>query len=247
MAKYTRSEFLRTVGATAAATGLGLAGSRARAQAGGTIDATRPDLVLVNGRVLTMDDDLPRAEAFAVKAGRFVAIGTNDDIRNLVRPETEIIDAAGTTVTPGFIDAHSHPASGGVRELVSVNLDLRSIGAIQDAIRKRAAETPPGEWIQGFKYDDTKVREGRQLTRKDLDEAAPDHPVVVTHRGGHVSWYNTKAFERVGVTAQDPRSAGRHDLSRERRAHRKSRRARQRAVRKAPFRPEAPARRGRRA
>lgn len=208
MARYTRSEFLRMSGAAAAATGLGLAGSRARAQAGRTLDATRPDLVVVNGRVLTMDDDLPRAEAFAVKDGRFVAMGTNDDIRNLVRPDTEILDAAGATVTPGFIDAHSHPASGGVRELVSVNLDLRSIGAIQDAIRKRAAETPPGEWVQGFKYDDTKVREGRQITKKDLDQAAPDHPVVVTHRGGHVSWYNNKAFAKVGVTAKTPDPPG---------------------------------------
>ncbi|HLE72317.1 MAG TPA: hypothetical protein VJH87_21745, partial [Vicinamibacteria bacterium] len=71
MTKYSRSEFLRLSGAAAA--GAGLAGSTARAQSGRTIDATRPDLVLVNGRVLTMDASLPRAEAFAVKSGRFVA------------------------------------------------------------------------------------------------------------------------------------------------------------------------------
>ncbi|MGH9322773.1 MAG: amidohydrolase [Vicinamibacteria bacterium] len=206
MTKYTRSEFLRISGAGAA--GLGLGGFPARAQSGGSVDETRPDLVLVNGRVLTMDDELARAEAFAVKNGRFVAVGSNDDVRNLVSPGTEVIDAEGMTVTPGFIDAHSHPASGGVRELVSVNLDLRSIGAIQDAIRKRASETPPGEWVLGFKYDDTKVREGRQITRKELDEAAPDHPVFVSHRGGHVYWYNTKAFEKAGVTAATPDPPG---------------------------------------
>ncbi len=206
MDKYSRSEFLRLTGAAAA--GVGLAGSTARAQSGRTIDATRPDLILVNGRVLTMDDSLPRAEAFAVKNGRFVAIGSNDDVRNLASGETTILDAEGMTVTPGFIDAHSHPASGGVRELVSVNLDLRSIGAIQDAIRKRASETPPGEWVLGFKYDDTKVREGRQITRKELDEAAPNHPVFVSHRGGHVYWYNTKAFEKAGVTVDTPDPPG---------------------------------------
>ncbi|MGH9335917.1 MAG: amidohydrolase family protein, partial [Vicinamibacteria bacterium] len=113
MTKYTRSEFLRISGAGAA--GLGLGGFPARAQSGGSVDETRPDLVLVNGRVLTMDDELARAEAFAVKNGRFVAVGSNDDVRNLVSPGTEVIDAEGMTVTPGFIDAHSHPASGGSR------------------------------------------------------------------------------------------------------------------------------------
>jgi len=206
MTRYSRSEFLRLTGAAAA--GAGLARPAAGAQPGGTIDAARPDLILANGRVLTMDDSLPRAEAFAVKNGRFVAVGSNGDVRNLASRETTIVDAEGMTVTPGFIDAHSHPASGGVRELVSVNLDLRSIGAIQDAIRKRASETPPGEWVLGFKYDDTKVREGRQITRKELDEAAPSHPVFVSHRGGHVYWYNSKAFEKAGVTVNTPDPPG---------------------------------------
>ena len=208
MASYTRSEFLRMTGAAAA--GLGLSGAKAAAQSSATLDATKPDMALVNGRVMTMDDDLASAEAFAIKNGRFVAIGSNDDIRNIIDHSTEVIDAEGLMVTPGFIDAHSHPASGGVREIVSLNLDLRSIDAIKDAIRARAAKTPPGEWVMGFKYDDTKVREGRQINRKDLDEAAPNHPVYVSHRGGHVYWFNTKAAEAAGVTAQTPDPPGGH-------------------------------------
>ena len=74
----------------------------------------------------------------------------------------------------------------------------------------RAAKTPPGEWVMRFKYDDTKVREGRQINRKDLDEAAPNHPVCVSHRGGHVYWFNTKAAEAAGVTAQTPDPPGGH-------------------------------------
>jgi predicted amidohydrolase YtcJ len=141
------------------------------------INSSGSDIVVVNGRIYTVDDTQPVVQAFAVKADRFVAVGSNDDIRNLATRNTTVIDAEGMTVTPGFIDAHSHPAYGGIYELVQVNCDLRSIPEIQAALRTRATQTPPGEWVLGFKYDDTKVREGRRITRKDLDEAVPDHPV----------------------------------------------------------------------
>ncbi len=168
------------------------------------------DLVLLNGRVYTVDAARPRAEAFAVLGGRFIAVGDSQDIRALVTERTEVIDAQGMTVTPGFIDAHSHPAWGGIEELVNVNLDLRSIAEILDALRTRADRTPPGEWVQGFKYDDTKVRDGRQLTLEDLDEAVPHHPVYVVHRGGHTCWYNSAAFERAGVDVDTPDPPGGH-------------------------------------
>ena len=203
MAKLTRSEFLRVAGAGAAATGFGFIQPPQD-----LVDATPPDVVLVNGHVLTMDEALPRVEALAVKGGRFVAIGSNADIRNTIGAGTEVIDAEGRTVTPGFIDAHSHPATGGVREITQVNLDLRSLDAIKDAIRTRASQTPAGEWVLGFKYDDTKVREGREITRKDLDEAAPNHPVFVAHRGGVEHYFNSKAAEVAGVTAQTPAPPG---------------------------------------
>ena len=72
----------------------------------------------------------------------------------------------------------------------------------------RAPETPAGEWIRGFKYDDTKLAEGRPLNRLDLDEAVPDHPAVVGHRGGHTSVYNSRAFALAGVTAETPDPEG---------------------------------------
>jgi len=168
------------------------------------------DLVLLDGRVYTVDDARPRVAAFAVQNGRFLAVGSSDEMRSFVGANTEIVDARGMTVTPGFIDAHSHPAWGGVEELVNVNLDLRSIAEIVEALRARAAETPPGEWVMGFKYDDTKVKDGRQIHITDLDAAAPDHPVYVVHRGGHTTWYNSAAFARAGVTAQTPDPPGGH-------------------------------------
>ncbi len=210
MPRQTRREFLES-GATLAAVvgvGTGFTGSTGLRPNTQGSNGLIPDMIVVNGRVYAVDDAQPMVEAFAVKGNRFVAVGSNDDIRNLATRDTTVIDAAGLTVTPGFIDAHSHPAYGGIYELVQVNCDLRSIPEIQAALRERAANTPLGEWVLGFKYDDTKVREGRRITRKDLDEAVPNHPVQVTHRGGHTAWYNSNAFELAGITAETPDPPG---------------------------------------
>ena len=201
MSQFNRRDFLKLGGVGAAALGVGGCQGSGQDAAG-----AEPDLVLLNGRIYTVDEAQSRAEAFAIKHGRFLAVGSNDDVRNLVTARTEVIDAAGMTVTPGFIDAHSHPS--GVRELTGVNVDLRSIAEIQQAMRRKAAETPPGYWVTGYKYDDTKLREGRPVSRKDLDEAVPDHPAMIGHRGGHTGVYNSKAFEIAGVTAETPDPPG---------------------------------------
>jgi predicted amidohydrolase YtcJ len=206
MANYTRAEFLSRSAALAAALGLGQVPSSAHAVKGGPRPAAArnpaPDLVLVNGRVYTMDDAQPRAEAFAVKSGRFLAVGSSDEVRNLVGRGTQVIDAGGMTVVAGFIDAHCHVS--GVAELVNVNANVGSIAEIQEAMRRRAAETPPGHWVIASMYDDTKLREGRPITRADIDAAVPNHPAVVAHRGGHTSVYNSEAFRLAGITAQTP-------------------------------------------
>lgn len=219
MSKWSRGEFLGVSATLAAALGLGHLPAQAdergpRAQGRRTAAGDEPDLVLLNGRVYTVDEELvtipegglPRAEAFAVKHGRFVAVGSSHDIENLVGPGTEVIDARGMTVLPGFIDAHSHPASGGIRELTLVRLDLPSNAEVLEALRERAAETPPGHLVRGFMYEETKVREGRPVTIKELDEAVPDHPVRINTRSAHVGWYNSMAFELAGVTrdTEDP-------------------------------------------
>ena len=141
MATYTRGEFLGMSAALVGATGLGLrpGNDLEAAQAAAGPGATA-DLALVNGRVYTMDDTQPRAEAFAVSNGTIIAVGSTADIRNLISSRTEVIDAGGMTVTPGFIDAHCHPATGGSRELVQVNLDLRSI---QDSSSRFATRPRP--------------------------------------------------------------------------------------------------------
>lgn len=198
MPALTRAEFLKLSGAAAAA-GLTTA---AGCSPGGS---ARPDLIVRNARVYTSKyaegaETMETAEAFAVQHGRFSAVGSDDEIANLAGPGVEVVDAGGMTVVPGFIDAHCHP--GGMRDLFEVNLDVRTIEDIKLAIRAAAADTEAGYWVDGFKYDDTKVTENgeyRRIDRHDLDEAAPNHPVRVSHRGGHIAWYNSKAFEMAGV------------------------------------------------
>ena len=168
----------------------------------------RPDLILYNGNFITIDSNIPSAEAVAIVGDRFYAVGTNDDIKKLGNRNTTMIDLSGSTVCPGFIDAHSHPASSGRQHLFNLDCDLRSIGAIKDVVREKARNTPKGEWIYGFKYDDTKTKEGRFLTTKDLDEAAPDHPVVIRHRGGHTNYVNSLAFTKAGVDENTPDPPG---------------------------------------
>jgi predicted amidohydrolase YtcJ len=165
-----------------------------------------PELAVVNGVVYTVDERRPKAEAFAVKNGRFLAVGSNDEIRGLVTRGTQVIDAHGKTVVPGFIDAHCHPAMTGISELLEVDCNRRTIVAIKKALRERADKTRPGEWVFGFKYDDTKLEDGRPLTRADLDDAVPNHPVRVIHRGGHTAVVNSAAFKLAGVerTTPDP-------------------------------------------
>lgn len=200
MKHVSRKEFLG-LGAAAAA---GLSAGCAPGASASSAD-TAPELVLVNGRVLTQDDAAPTATAFAIKDGRFLAVGSDDDIRHLAAPErTQVIDAGGMCVLPGFIDAHSHPSGVGVDELKNVNTNLGSIAKIQDALRAKAAQTPPGEWVVGFMYDDTKLSEGRPLNRKDLDAVSTEHPIVVGHRGGHTGVYSSAAFRTAGVTAATP-------------------------------------------
>ena len=179
---------------------------------------TRPDTVLYNGAVLTMSPREPEVQAVAVSGARVLAIGTSAQMLALAGAGTRRVDLGGKRVTPGFNDAHSHPCAGGVALLTQVALEMDSIEAIKDAIHAKAVRTPPGEWVVGFLYDDTKTP--RSLERADLDAAAPDHPVVVQHRGGHTAFVNTRALERAKVdesTANPPHgeyfrdASGRHN------------------------------------
>jgi predicted amidohydrolase YtcJ len=186
-----------TAGAAAGAIGSPWFGRTVAAVAGA--EGGSADLVVTNAKVYTVDSRLPRAEAFAVKNGRFIAVGTNDEIRGLAGKDTRTVDAKGMTIVPGFTDGHNH--AGGETLLYDVlvgnpfEVEFVTIDSIIDKLRAKARQTPPGTWVEGFFFDDTKVKDQRELNVKDLDEVSVEHPVVVRHRGGHTSFYNTKAFE----------------------------------------------------
>lgn len=171
-----------------------------------------PDQIIVNANVYTVDTNLPRAEAFAISADKFSAVGSNAEIRALAGPTTEIIDADGSTVLPGFIDCHVHARGETLLYEVLVGnpfeVEFVSIESIIDKLRAKAQTLPPGTWVEGYFFDDTKLTDGRELTRRDLDQVSLDHPVLVQHRGGHTSYYNSKAFEMAGVNRDTPNPMG---------------------------------------
>ena len=164
----------------------------------------KADVVVRGGRFYTMDDRIGPAEAMAVRGDRIIAVGRAADVENLIGASTRVIDAHGLTVTPGFIDAHSHPMM--ANEAVSVDVNVRTISEVQTRLAGQADRTPPGRWVQAHMYDDTKFEEGRPLNRDDIDMVVQSHPVMVRHRGGHTGVVNSRAFEIADVddTTPDP-------------------------------------------
>ena len=201
MSQISRRKFL----GSSAAIPLGI-GLSAGASALGGAPTGGADMIVTGAKVITMDRDQPIAEALAVRGSHLLAIGSSEEISHYANAGTTRIDAHGMTVTPGFIDSHSHPIL--PWESLGVNVNLRRISQVQDVLAQKAAETPPGDWVRGFMYDDTKFEEERPLNLKDLDEAVPNHPVYVAHRGGHTIVINSKAFEVAGVTMDTPDPVG---------------------------------------
>ena len=171
------------------------------------------DLVLLNGKVITVDPDFSIQEAIAVKDGLIAAVGTTREIQSNVGKETRVLDLRGKAVLPGINETHMHaPFFGASRPPLSLDLTYPTVQSIEDmveALRKRVAETPPGEWIRGFGWDQSSLEECRndpsRLPRKqDLDSVSPDHPIVFTDFSCHTLLVNSKALELTGITADTP-------------------------------------------
>jgi predicted amidohydrolase YtcJ len=212
---HSRREFVGLTGTgIAGLAGVPWLGSTASAEQASPAagDSPEADLVVFNAKVYTVDAARPRAEAFAVKGSRFLAVGTSDEMKALAGKNTQTFDARQMTIVPGFIDCHNHaPGNTLLYEVIVGNpfeVEFVTIRSIVDKLRTKAKETPPGTWVEGFFFDDTKVKDKRELNVHDLDEVSKDHPVAVEHRGGHTSFYNTKALEMAGITKNTPNPPG---------------------------------------
>jgi len=166
----------------------------------------KPDLVIVNAQVLTMDDPQPRAQAVAVAQDRILAVGDNDNIKGLAGPDTQVIDGQGLTLLPGFMDSHIHLLSlaRALQDLDCSPDKAPSIAAIAHRVFEWARIIPPGEWVRCYGYDDLVLEEHRHPTRHDLDDISPRHPVRLEHRSGHAMVLNSLGLQMAGIRADTP-------------------------------------------
>lgn len=174
-------------------------------------DKTYVDLAFINAKVITVNENDDMAEAVGIKKNKIVYVGTTKELLELTDENTRIVDVKGRTVMPGLIDSHFHPILNGFigDELDSaiINIDstqCKSIKELQDLIRKALKYKKKGEWVSSMGYEPAFLAEKRHPTLEELDEAAPDNPVQCLHVCGHISMYNSKALETIGVyTAED--------------------------------------------
>ena len=165
--------------------------------------AAHADLILTNARAITLDQAQPCAEAVAVAGEKILAVGRYQDIGNLRKPHTQVIDCRGLTLIPGLIDAHCHllATASALAGLDCGPASVSSIADLQGLLSRRAGETRPGNWIRGFGLEPSSLTEGRYPTRWELDSAAPRHPVRLEHGSGHAAVLNSQGLALAGIDA----------------------------------------------
>ncbi len=174
----------------------------------GAEEGLMADMVIVNGKIFTVNPAQPWAQAAAIRNGRFVAVGNDDDIRRLIGKETEVIDLKGKLALPGFNDAHLHFANGG---LYLLGIDLRPardekefVGILKEYIYK----IPKGEWISGGNWDHENWPSRKHPRKEMIDPITPGHPVLVSRLDGHMALANSLALKLAGITRDTPDPQG---------------------------------------
>lgn len=162
-----------------------------------------PDAIFINGKIVTVDAAFRVADAVAVRDGRFLAVGTTDEMRSIAGSSTKVVDLQGKTVLPGLIDTHAHVESAG---LLKHSVQLNDIGTVAQAlarISEFAAKTPKGRWIRGGQWHPiSQLAEKRFLTREELDRAVPDNPLCLPI--SHFTMVNSEALALAGITKDTP-------------------------------------------
>jgi len=169
-------------------------------------EVNSPELILTNGKILTLDSRFTVAQALAVRGGRILSVGTDAVVKALAGPQTRVIDLAGKSVTPGLIDTHAHFKAAGLADYVVIMGRAKTVAEALDAIKGFAAKKKPGEWIVGGAWHPpSQLAEKRYLTRQEIDSAAPNNPVYL-RTVGHFSMANSLALQKAGIdkTTADP-------------------------------------------
>ena len=162
------------------------------------------DLLLVHGRIHTLDPARPLATALLVRGERIVAVGGDADVRAKASPGARILDLAGRAVIPGLVDTHTHLFEA-MQSRVAGDLDVgvpavASLAAAVEAVRRRAASTPAGEWVLGDGWAESKWPERRYIRKGDLDPVSGGHPVYLVHVSGHAGTLDSEGLRRSGIT-----------------------------------------------
>jgi predicted amidohydrolase YtcJ len=169
------------------------------------------DVIFSGGAVITMEDPIvARHKDLALANGHILAIGDRGKLSDLERPETRIIDVKNKTLMPGLIDSHNHMVRFG-ENLQLVEVSPSKVNSLEDLLamlKDRAADTPTGKWVRAWGYDDTRLKERRHPTTKDLDRVCPNHPVSVMRTCMHVMAVNSLALKMAGITSETPDPEG---------------------------------------
>ncbi len=166
------------------------------------------DIVLTGANVLTMNPGSPKAEAVAIRRGRFLWAGSSDEVRSAVGRRTEVRELSGMTVVPGFNEAHNHTLQFGHVLSGILLASARSIDDIVALVNERVRSQKKGAWVFGSGFDQNKLQEKRLPTRWDLDKVCTSHPVALKHTSMHVMAANSQALRLAAVTRDTPDPEG---------------------------------------
>ena len=167
-------------------------------------DRAPADLLLHGGTVVTLDDSGTLASAIAVRGGRIVEVGDDNLLQRYQAEQTVNLD--GRTLLPGFIDTHTH-ISGNPNHYIELT-EVTSVAEIRSLVAAKAEALGPGKWITGYGWSEDELAEGRRPLRLDLDQAAPDNPVVLTRAGAHSAVASSAALDLAGIDAKTPDPEG---------------------------------------
>ena len=179
--------------------------------AGNPAATVAADLVVLGGTVLTLDRAGSKASAMAARDGRITAIGDDRTIAGLIGTDTTVVDLDGRAAIPGFVESHNHPTFFGMTLAAPVDAGSPPNAAIDDIVerlRQAVRDRERGEWIRGYRYDDTLLADNRHPSRHDLDPVSPHNPTILTHVTGHFCVVNSAALHAIGINAQSPDPPG---------------------------------------